>query len=34
MYVIGGEDEDHNKLNDFWAFDLEAKSWKRLDCQG
>lgn len=34
MYIIGGEDEDHNKLNDFWAFDIEAKSWNKLECAG
>ena len=34
MYVIGGEDEDHNKLNDFWAFSLDSKTWQQLDCHG
>lgn len=27
MYVIGGENEDHTKLNDFWCFDVNSKSW-------
>lgn len=31
MYIIGGEDEDHTKLNDFWSFDLNSRSWEKIE---
>jgi N-acetylneuraminic acid mutarotase len=24
LYVFGGQDEDNNKLNDLWTFDLST----------
>jgi len=31
MYVFGGQDDDNNKLDDLWEFDINAKSWKQID---
>jgi N-acetylneuraminic acid mutarotase len=31
MYVFGGEDEDHVKLDDLWSFSIDAKSWSKVD---
>ena len=30
MFIIGGEDEDHTKLNDFWSFDAAGGSWTKI----
>jgi N-acetylneuraminic acid mutarotase len=30
MYVYGGKNEENNKLNDFWSFDLTTFEWQRL----
>jgi len=27
LYIFGGHDEENNKLNDIWKFDLEAGCW-------
>jgi hypothetical protein len=27
VYLFGGQDDDNNKLNDLWVFDLGSKSW-------
>jgi N-acetylneuraminic acid mutarotase len=31
LYVFGGQDEDNNKLNDLWIFDLNNKTWKLVE---
>lgn len=28
LYVYGGEDMEHVKLDDLWAFDLASKTWR------
>lgn len=28
LVVFGGKDEDNEKLNDVWAFDLELMTWE------
>ena len=30
LYVFGGQDDDNNKLNDLWEFDLASSSWRRI----
>lgn len=30
LYVFGGKDQDSNKLNDLWAFNLEGKYWDKV----
>lgn len=27
LYLFGGHDEDNEKLDDFWKFDLTSSSW-------
>ncbi|CAH9106433.1 unnamed protein product [Cuscuta epithymum] len=34
MYVIGGRADPLNILNDVWAFSLNKKEWKLLQCSG
>lgn len=31
MYVFGGKDEDNEKLNDLWVYNLETEQWTQLD---
>lgn len=30
MYIFGGQDDDNNKLNDLWEFDLESGLYKEI----
>ncbi|CAI2360532.1 unnamed protein product [Moneuplotes crassus] len=30
LYIYGGKDEDTNKLNDLWEFDLKTQTWKEI----
>jgi N-acetylneuraminic acid mutarotase len=30
MIIFGGKDEDNNKLNDVWEFDLASYQWNEL----
>lgn len=30
MYIFGGVDDEINRLNDLWEFDLKKKTWKEL----
>jgi N-acetylneuraminic acid mutarotase len=30
MYVFGGKDNDDEKLNDLWRFDLETEVWEEI----
>ena len=30
MWVFGGRDEDNNKLNDLWRFDIAANVWQEV----
>jgi N-acetylneuraminic acid mutarotase len=30
LYVFGGKDDDNNKLNDLWCFDLKSYIWKEI----
>ena len=34
MYVFGGKDEDSEKLNDLWVFNLAEKRWVEIEAQG
>jgi hypothetical protein len=34
MFVYGGEDEDHVKLDDMWAFSVDSRSWSKVDNGG
>ena len=27
LYVFGGQDDENNKLNDLWYYDIDTKSW-------
>lgn len=27
LYVYGGQDDDNNKLDDLWSFDVASQSW-------
>lgn len=31
MFIYGGEDEDHAKLEDIWEFNFDSKSWSKLE---
>ena len=31
MYIFGGQDDDNNKLNDLWCFDLETEEFTQMD---
>lgn len=28
VYVFGGQDDDNNKMDDLWEFDIAGKSWR------
>ena len=30
MYIFGGKDEDHEKLNDMWRFDFQTETWQEI----
>ncbi len=30
MIIFGGRDEDNNKLNDIWAFNISTGTWSEL----
>lgn len=30
LYVFGGQDDDNNKLDDLWEFDLASNSWREI----
>ena len=30
FYVFGGQDDDNNKLDDMWEFDLASGSWRQI----
>lgn len=30
MYVFGGQDDDNNKLEDLWSFNLTTKTWNQI----
>ena len=30
MYIFGGQDDDNNKLDDLWEFDLASCNWRKL----
>ena len=30
LYVFGGKDDDNNKLEDLWKFDLSSRTWTQL----
>ena len=34
LWVFGGKDEENNKLNDLWRFDLAGSSWSEVQCKG
>ena len=34
LWVFGGEDEENNKLNDLWRFDLAGSSWSEVQIKG
>jgi N-acetylneuraminic acid mutarotase len=31
MYVFGGKDQDSNKLNDLWAFNVKGIYWEKIE---
>ena len=31
MWVFGGKDDENNKLNDFWKFDIASKTWSKIE---
>jgi hypothetical protein len=30
LYIFGGQDDDNNKLNDFWELDLATGNYKEI----
>ena len=34
LWVFGGKDEENNKLNDLWRFDLAGSSWSEVQIKG
>jgi hypothetical protein len=30
MYIFGGRDDDNNKLNDMWKFNIETQEWTEI----
>lgn len=30
MWIFGGRDDDNNKLNDIWRFDITASTWQEI----
>ena len=30
FYVFGGQDDDNNKLDDMWEYDLTSNSWRQI----
>lgn len=30
LYIFGGKDQDTNKLNDFWEYDISKNTWKEI----
>lgn len=30
LYIFGGQDDENNKLNDLWEFDLNQSSWRQI----
>ena len=33
LYVFGGQDDDNNKLDDLWEFDLSTNTWREIQIQ-
>jgi hypothetical protein len=33
LYVFGGQDDDNNKLDDLWEFDLATSTWRQIQIQ-
>ena len=33
MFIYGGEDQDHTKLEDIWEFNFDSKTWSKLESQ-
>jgi N-acetylneuraminic acid mutarotase len=33
MFVFGGKDDDNNKINDLWIFDIKEKYWTRIESE-
>ena len=33
LYVFGGQDDDNNKLDDLWEFDLSTGTWREIQIQ-
>ena len=33
MLVFGGKNEENEKMNDLWKFDLTAKTWTKLEVE-
>ena len=31
MWIFGGKDDDNQKLNDLWKFNLTARTWQRVE---
>lgn len=31
MFIYGGEDKDHAKLEDIWEFNFDSKTWSKLE---
>ena len=31
MLVFGGKNEENEKMNDLWKFDLSSKTWTKLE---
>lgn len=31
MYIFGGQDDDNNKLNDLWEFDLASETYREIE---
>jgi hypothetical protein len=34
MFMFGGKDNENDKLNDLWRFDLVAKKWEKMEPNG
>ena len=30
MYIFGGQDDDNQKLDDMWQFNIESKEWSPI----
>lgn len=34
LFLLGGQNKNSRTINDFWRFDLESGTWKKLEATG